>query len=251
MPAEPDRRRGAHDRHDRPHRRVLGLPARPRRRAVPVPRRPRTPDRRRRGPAPAQVADCDRTGTAAGRAAAPGTLGAVTEHHRRSPVVPEVVARRAPTAPAPEVVDGLPVDRRADEPDEQVTRPTKLIRIASMVREDARRGPPRPARRRRPPARCARSTRSRCTSSRASSRPSCSRSSRRSCSRSRPRRRASRSCGIAQAQLVGWLEGLFHGIQATLFTQQAHGPAAARARSASAGALEPGSPGERPPGAYL
>lgn len=26
---------------------------------------------------------------------------------------------------------------------------------------------------------------------------------------------------IAQAQLVGWLEGLFHGIQASLFTQQA------------------------------
>jgi hypothetical protein len=26
---------------------------------------------------------------------------------------------------------------------------------------------------------------------------------------------------LAQAQLVGWLEGLFHGIQATLFTQQA------------------------------
>jgi hypothetical protein len=26
---------------------------------------------------------------------------------------------------------------------------------------------------------------------------------------------------IAQAQLVGWLEGLFHGIQVTLFTQQA------------------------------
>ena len=26
---------------------------------------------------------------------------------------------------------------------------------------------------------------------------------------------------IAQAQLVGWLEGLFHGIQATLFAQQA------------------------------
>lgn len=25
---------------------------------------------------------------------------------------------------------------------------------------------------------------------------------------------------IAQAQLIGWLEGLFHGIQATLFTQQ-------------------------------
>ena len=26
---------------------------------------------------------------------------------------------------------------------------------------------------------------------------------------------------IVQAQLVGWLEGLFHGIQASLFTQQA------------------------------
>jgi hypothetical protein len=25
---------------------------------------------------------------------------------------------------------------------------------------------------------------------------------------------------VAQAQLVGWLEGLFHGIQATLMTQQ-------------------------------
>ena len=29
-----------------------------------------------------------------------------------------------------------------------------------------------------------------------------------------------RELRIAQAQLVGWLEGLFHGIQATLFTQQ-------------------------------
>jgi hypothetical protein len=26
---------------------------------------------------------------------------------------------------------------------------------------------------------------------------------------------------VAQAQLVGWLEGLFHGIQASLFAQQA------------------------------
>ena len=27
--------------------------------------------------------------------------------------------------------------------------------------------------------------------------------------------------GVAQAQLVGWLEGLFHGIQAAMFAQQA------------------------------
>jgi hypothetical protein len=59
---------------------------------------------------------------------------------------------------------------------------------------------------------------------------------------------------IAQAQLVGWLEGLFHGIQATLFAQQVAAraqleemmqqrglPPATNARS------EPGGPG----GAYL
>jgi hypothetical protein len=44
---------------------------------------------------------------------------------------------------------------------------------------------------------------------------------------------------IAQAQLVGWLEGLFHGIQATLFAQQM----AARAQ------LDEMRPGALPPGA--
>jgi hypothetical protein len=54
---------------------------------------------------------------------------------------------------------------------------------------------------------------------------------------------------LAQAQLVGWLEGLFHGIQATLFTQQAM----AQQQLNEIGqrrALE-GAPGERLPGAYL
>src|SRR5215213_7343826 len=54
---------------------------------------------------------------------------------------------------------------------------------------------------------------------------------------------------LAQAQLVGWLEGLFHGIQATLFTQQAM----AQQQLSEIGqrrALE-GAPGERVPGAYL
>jgi len=59
---------------------------------------------------------------------------------------------------------------------------------------------------------------------------------------------------VAQAQLVGWLEGLFHGIQATLFAQQM----AARAqleelqrRGLPPGA-QPGQPGmpDRP-GTYL
>jgi hypothetical protein len=57
---------------------------------------------------------------------------------------------------------------------------------------------------------------------------------------------------VAQAQLVGWLEGLFHGIQATLFAQQL----AARQQLEQlrvAGRLpqgEPSAPGERP-GTYL
>jgi hypothetical protein len=53
---------------------------------------------------------------------------------------------------------------------------------------------------------------------------------------------------IAQAQLVGWLEGLFHGIQTTLFAQQM----AARAqleqmRRALPPGIVPGGPEEGPP----
>ena len=52
---------------------------------------------------------------------------------------------------------------------------------------------------------------------------------------------------IAQAQLVGWLEGLFHGIQATLFAQQM---AARQQLERMRGQLPPGAEGERP-GTYL
>lgn len=55
---------------------------------------------------------------------------------------------------------------------------------------------------------------------------------------------------IAQAQLVGWLEGLFHGIQASLWTQQM----AAQAQLAEVRqrrALERHNEEERFPGAYL
>ena len=58
---------------------------------------------------------------------------------------------------------------------------------------------------------------------------------------------------IAQAQLVGWLEGLFHGIQATLFAQQM---AARQQLEQMRGQLPPGvRPGaadvEARPGTYL
>jgi len=56
---------------------------------------------------------------------------------------------------------------------------------------------------------------------------------------------------VAKAQLVGWLEGLFHGIQATLFAQQV---AAQQQLAQMRGQLPPGArPGgeERRPGTYL
>ncbi|HEY1824717.1 MAG TPA: proteasome activator [Acidimicrobiales bacterium] len=52
---------------------------------------------------------------------------------------------------------------------------------------------------------------------------------------------------IAQAQLVGWLEGLFHGIQASLFAQQA--AAAAQLEKMRDRSLPPGA--EPRSGTYL
>ncbi len=49
---------------------------------------------------------------------------------------------------------------------------------------------------------------------------------------------------VAQAQLVGWLEGLFHGIQATLFAQQM----AARQQLEEMMQQRGLPPGSRPPG---
>jgi hypothetical protein len=62
---------------------------------------------------------------------------------------------------------------------------------------------------------------------------------------------------VAQAQLVGWLEGLFHGIQATLFAQQlAARQQLEQMRQLPPGAHQPGLPGQAPPvgdrpGTYL
>lgn len=55
---------------------------------------------------------------------------------------------------------------------------------------------------------------------------------------------------IAQAQLVGWLEGLFHGIQATLFAQQV--AAQQQLEQMKTQALPPGQQGPGPTsGVYL
>ena len=55
---------------------------------------------------------------------------------------------------------------------------------------------------------------------------------------------------IAQAQLVGWLEGLFHGIQATLFAQQMQ--ARQQLEEMARRQLPSGAPGQGPgSGQYL
>ena len=154
-------------------------------------------------------------------------------------LLPEVLDAPG-AAPAPAEGD--------DEGIEQVTRPTKLIRIAAMVRsllDEARRAPLDELGRRRLREIHERSVHelegilsedlktelAEVTLPFTSETPTES------------------ELRIAQAQLVGWLEGLFHGIQATLFTQQAQAQSQfeeMRQRRAIEGGR-----GERTPGAYL
>jgi hypothetical protein len=151
----------------------------------------------------------------------------------------------------PEVVElpMIPVGS-ADGEGEQVASPTKLIRIAAMVRallDEARRAPLDDAGRRSLKEIHERSIHelqeilspdlrqelSDVTLSFSSETPS------------------GDELRIAQAQLVGWLEGLFHGIQATMFTQQIQAQRQfeemrnRRTLDIGTGA------GERTPGAYL
>lgn len=158
-------------------------------------------------------------------------------------------------AVTPEVVD-LPMilPEASTEGEEQVARPTKLIRIAAMVRallDEARRAPLDDAGRKLLKEIHERSIRelqeilspdlqeelAAVTLPFSSESPT------------------DAELRIAQAQLVGWLEGLFHGIQATLFTQQMQAQRQfeemrnRRSLDVGTGA---GAPGEqRIPGAYL
>jgi hypothetical protein len=152
-----------------------------------------------------------------------------------------------------EVVDGEPGDDDGDAK-ESVTHPSKLIRIASMVRtllDEVRSAPLDEAGRQRMRTIHERSVHelesvlsedlqkelAEVVLPFSSDSPSES------------------ELRIAQAQLVGWLEGLFHGIQATMFTQQAMAQQQLeqmRRRALETGRPMPGvgSGGDRP-GAYL
>ncbi len=130
-----------------------------------------------------------------------------------APLQPEVLA------PVPDVGAGAQAVAADGDGGEAVTQPTKLIRIASMVRsllDEARRAPLDDAGRRLLREIHEKSLHElqdvlsdelkneldEVTLPFTSETPSES------------------ELRIAQAQLVGWLEGLFHGIQASLFTQQ-------------------------------
>jgi Bacterial proteasome activator len=56
---------------------------------------------------------------------------------------------------------------------------------------------------------------------------------------------------IAHAQLVGWLEGLFHGIQATLFAQQMAARQQLEGMRSELPEGSPQPPGDQRPGTYL
>jgi hypothetical protein len=152
-----------------------------------------------------------------------------------------------PTEPPvhPEVVEDNTAPLVADE---AVTQPTKLIRIASMVRsllEEARRAPLDDAGRRLLREIHEKSLKEledvlsaelraeldEVTLPFTSDTPSES------------------ELRVAQAQLVGWLEGLFHGIQATLFTQQLQ--AQKQFEDMRSRRMIEGGPDGRQPGAYL
>ncbi len=117
-------------------------------------------------------------------------------------------------APGP---DGTGEDDGAG--DEQVTRPTKLIRIASMVRtmlDEVRRAPLDDAARRRLREIHEKSL----TELESVLSPELQKELEEVVLPFDSDTPSDAELRLAQAQLVGWLEGLFHGIQATLFTQQ-------------------------------
>ncbi len=128
-------------------------------------------------------------------------------------VVPDIVAEAAPDGDGSETTE-------VEEVDEQVLRPTKLIRIASMVRsmlDEVRRAPLDDAGRR-----ALREIHERSVHElEGILSPELRQELREVALPLNDPTPSESELRLAQAQLVGWLEGLFHGIQATLFTQQA------------------------------
>jgi len=162
----------------------------------------------------------------------------------RERVQPEVVDAPGPQASP----DG------AEEQAEQVTSPTKLIRIASMVRtmlDEVRRAPLDDAGRRR-----LREIHEKSIEELDSVlSPDLQQELTEVVLPLTGDAPSESELRLAQAQLVGWLEGLFHGIQATLFTQQAMAQSQfeemRRRRALESGGIMGGDPQQPSPSGYL
>jgi hypothetical protein len=155
------------------------------------------------------------------------------------PVTPEVLERaEGPRPDGAESHDGESHDGEV----EQVTKPTKLIRIASMVRqmlEEVRRAPLDDAGRRRLREIHEKSLEELKTVLS----PELQAELEEVVLPFTAEAPSESELRLAQAQLVGWLEGLFHGIQATLFTQQSMAQGQLeqmRQRALQSGGGEPG-----------
>jgi Protein of unknown function (DUF2587) len=162
--------------------------------------------------------------------------------------------------PAPGVVQAIPVEaavQQGESPGEEtITEPAKLLRIASMVRElleETRQTSLDEPGRRRLADIYGRSVGELSEVLSEDLRDELS-----SLAPSMEGVPTESELRVAQAQLVGWLEGLFHGIQAAMFAQQASARAQfdeLRRRGLLAqNPQQPEQPGEEPPqrgGQYL
>ena len=118
----------------------------------------------------------------------------------------------------PDVVEAQPADENAD-PSPDVTQPTKLIRIASMTRamlDEARQAPLDDNGRQRMATVHARSV----EELREVLSPELQEEFGEIMIPLHDEGVSEAELRVAQAQLIGWLEGVFHGIQASLWSQQ-------------------------------
>ena len=171
--------------------------------------------------------------------------GPTTSDERES-VLPELVDDAAQS-----VAQAAGEDAAADDgAGEQISSPTKLIRIASMVRtmlDEVRRAPLDDAGRRR-----LREIHERSLSELQSVlSPDLQQELGEVILPLTGDAPTESELRLAQAQLVGWLEGLFHGIQATLFTQQASAQGQLDQMRRRALEQSPGATGATGPSGYL
>ena len=167
-----------------------------------------------------------------------------------SPDVPELLHPDGVTAPDPSVNDGSGPGGEGEEPDtEFVTEPAKVMRVGSMIKqllEEVRNTELDEPGRERLKAIYETSITELGSALSPDLRDELSRLALPFDDKSVP---SDVELRLAQAQLVGWLEGLFHGIQATLFAQQM---AARQQLENMRNQLPAGAqPSEERPGTYL